>query len=157
MTDEELLEQLADRRPDKCPICGERLKYIGGGQYKCIGCFRVHLDDYGKVRDYLYKYGRSNTDAISEATGVPQEIMVELLKEGRFEMVSKSAFVLNCERCGRPIKSGTLCESCEQFKEDVEKYQEKEMKEEEPKPVRKGALVRNTQSGRMRYYNRDKS
>mgnify|MGYP002869886836 CR=1 FL=1 len=157
MTDEEFLEHLEASLPDKCRECGSKIRYIGGGQYRCIKCGRTYLDDYGKVREYLYAHGRASTADIEEATGVKNEFIVECLKEGRFEMVSKSAFVLNCERCGRPINTGKLCKSCEQFNDEVEKFKQKESGAgENERPKIKGALVRNTQSGRMRYYNRDK-
>ena len=150
-------EYSAIKIPEKCPLCGGRLKYVGGGEYKCIRCYRTQMDDYGKVRDYMYKHGAASTADIAAATGVSKQVLVELLKSGKIELLADAGFLLNCERCQRPIRTGKLCERCQRFVEEVEKYKQESLK---PKPVpriKRGAAVRTTQAGRMRYWDRDRN
>ena len=155
MADQGYIKQ-DDGHPTICERCGGRLKYLGGGEYKCQSCYRVQLDDYGKVREFLYDYGGSmDADMIAAYTGVSEEKLVEFMRDGKISASKMSPFTLSCERCGRAIASGHYCERCQQYFEDVEEYQKERIKEQDtPKVERKAVLVRNkSQDGRMRYYN----
>lgn len=140
--------------PEKCPLCGGRLKYVGGGEYKCISCFRTQMDDYGKVRDYLYKHGNANMQEISGATGVSEELLVELIRSGKIEMRGDSPFKIACEMCGAQISTGRLCEKCRKYIDDIQHYRDSKKSPQQPR-IKQGVAARNIQSGRMRYINQD--
>lgn len=90
----------------KCPLCGSDLEYDGLGSYVCTQCGVQEMDDYGKVRAYLDKYGMTRLSEISEATDVPLEKIQEFIDEGKFEVV------VHCAGCGIEIKEGMYCVSC---------------------------------------------
>ena len=139
---------------EKCPLCGGRLRYIGGGEYKCIKCYRTQMDDYGKVRDYLYKHGNASMKEIAASTGVSEELLVELLRLGKLEMRGDSPFKISCEMCGRQISSGRICEKCQKYIDEIQHYRDEKYNPKQPR-IKRGAVVRNVQNGRMRYINQD--
>lgn len=145
------------KEPERCPLCGGILKYVGGGEYKCKSCYRAFLDDYGKVREYLYKHGNANMRDIERATGVSEELLTKLVRSGRIEMGGDSPFKIACEMCGRQISSGHYCDKCQAYINDIQHYMDDK---DNPKPKRniRGALVKdiNSNSGRMRYYDNDR-
>lgn len=112
MTDKELLKILVEKRPITCMECGGKLRYTGLGEYECIECGNVQMDDFGKVRKYLYENGAQPAPVVVSATGVPGHIVTELLKAGRLEVVQNSKSFINCEECGCSIRYGRICPDC---------------------------------------------
>jgi predicted RNA-binding Zn-ribbon protein involved in translation (DUF1610 family) len=75
---------LADRKLSRCESCNSSfVVYKGLGEYKCDSCGIVFLDDYGKIRNYIEKYGPNSVQNISEATGVSRKKVNMLLHEGK--------------------------------------------------------------------------
>ncbi|MCR5357346.1 MAG: hypothetical protein K6E63_08065 [Lachnospiraceae bacterium] len=105
--------------PVRCTECEGQLKYRGLGQYVCTDCGNIEMDDYGKVRYYLEKHPGANQRDVSIATGVPAARIRQLLLDERIEITAASGLFLNCEMCGKAIRSGVRCPECEQ------KYQNK--------------------------------
>ena len=112
MTEKELVKVIMERRPVNCVECGGKLRYIGGGEYKCMDCHELCYDDFGKVRKFLYEDGPAPAPEVVAATGVSNQIVIELLKEGRIELVENSKFFLHCEKCGCAIRFGRICPDC---------------------------------------------
>ena len=121
--------------PVRCTKCEGSLKYRGLGQYACVECGNIEMDDYGKVRAYLEQHPGANQRDVSVATGVPAARIRQLLLEERIEITAASGLFLNCEMCGKAIRSGVRCPECEQ------KYKAKLEQE------RKAERVHNTVSG----------
>lgn len=96
----------------RCAFCGERMEYISLGEYRCPACHRVERDDYGKVRAYIDEHGPSGAPEIEEATGVSREIVDELLRRGKLEIVNGPSGYLRCEICGADIRYGKICAKC---------------------------------------------
>ncbi|MBQ7564161.1 MAG: hypothetical protein IJT16_09245 [Lachnospiraceae bacterium] len=51
---------------------------------------------------------------ISKATGVPENIVTEMIKQEKLEIVDGPKYV-KCEVCGEPIPTGRLCPRCMRF------------------------------------------
>ena len=100
-------------RPMICEECGGIMIFKGVGEYKCEDCGQVGYDDYGKVRNYIEKHAGATSAQVSEATGVTQKAIREMLKEERLEIAPNSNAFLTCEICGNPIRSGKYCRRCE--------------------------------------------
>jgi len=100
-------------KPLKCSVCGKTLVYKGVGEYQCSACQNLEYDDYGKVRLYIEKHNGATAIEISEATGVSQAKIRQMLKEERLEVSSNSIAFLRCEACGIEIRSGKYCEACD--------------------------------------------
>lgn len=112
---EKLVKGLMDNynRPVFCEDCGGIMVFKGVGEYKCEDCGGVEYDDYGKVRNYLEKHAGATTADVSEATGVSQKSIREMLKEARLEISPNSSTFMKCEICGAMIRSGRYCDRCE--------------------------------------------
>lgn len=95
-----------------CEKCGRMFKTIAG--IKLCGRCRESDDDMFKVvREYIYDDPGATVSEVSQATEVPEEKILNFLREGR--LVSKGdAMLIDCEKCGKPIASGKYCGSCTQ-------------------------------------------
>lgn len=152
MTDREWIRKLLGKRPVACEICGEKIIYLGGGEYECMTCGHTFLDDFGKVRKFLYENGPAKKEVISQNTGVSEEIIMQFLREGRIEAIEAAGNRLRCDRCGCVIRKGRICADCakkdvENFSRDIKEYIANNPKEE---PVDKDADKKN--NPRMRYF-----
>lgn len=107
------LNALKYGRPAACSKCGGELKYTGVGEYDCIKCGNVELDDYGKVRSYIEKNHGATQSQVSEATGVSVNKIRQMLKDEKIEVAAGSHVFLHCESCGAEIRSGKYCTACE--------------------------------------------
>ncbi len=97
------------------------LTSVSGG-FVCPVCGREEQDDYGKIWDYINKYGPSSVYVIHIATGVSEEIIKEFLEQGKLGEIEEEPPLPKCERCGREIKSGRLCLYC--MKDEVNRLKE---------------------------------
>lgn len=100
-------------RPTYCQECGGVMVFKGVGEYKCEKCGSVAYDDYGKARNYIEQHNGVTSAQVSEATGVSQKAIREMLKEARLEIAPNSNFFLTCEICGAAIRMGRYCPKCE--------------------------------------------
>lgn len=152
MTDKELLKRLVEKRPINCAECGGKLHYIGVGEYECVNCGCIVLDDFGKVRNYLYENGSMPAPIVSAATGVSPNLVVEMLKSGRIEILENSKAFISCEKCGCSIRYGRICPDCVRG-EMTKMYTEMDgIVGEKPQEKK---MVQSRQKERMRYFSRD--
>ena len=81
-----------------CVECG-RTFASKDGEKLCKRCLDKKVeDDFKKVRDYLYDHPGADISDVSEHTGVEEKNSI-----------------LKCKSCGKPIKSGRLCEECKKI------------------------------------------
>ncbi len=100
-------------RPTYCEECGGVMVFKGVGEYKCEKCGALAYDDYGKARNYIEQHSGVTSAQVSQATGVSQKSIREMLKESRLEIAPNSNFFLQCEICGTAIRMGRYCPKCE--------------------------------------------
>lgn len=93
-----------------CSRCGKI--YIYDGFNICLDCRRKDEEDFQKVKKYLEENPGANVMEVTEETGVDSRKVIEFLKEGRLEIKEDNNLLLQCERCGRPIRTGRFCEKC---------------------------------------------
>ena len=82
----------------------------------CSSCLDRIDRDFVTVRDYIYENKHANMDKVSEETGVPKQIIMHLLKEGRLVVDDPDGAgggVLLCEVCKKPINTGRMCKNCQ--------------------------------------------
>lgn len=84
---EQLVEQYEDtyHRPKNCEKCGAWLKPRGRGRYYCERCDLYELDDYGKVREFLYTHPGASAAEVTAYTGVERRAINQMLKEEKIE------------------------------------------------------------------------
>lgn len=94
-----------------CPKC-KRLFSPTSGQLICPECMRAEEKEFEKVRDYLRENRGADLNVVSEETGVHVKKIFKYLREGRIEITDGMQGFLNCEKCGKSIKSGHYCREC---------------------------------------------
>lgn len=103
-------------QPLCCQYCEGDLEYVSRGVYRCISCGAENYDYYNIVRNYLDKSGPRPIDVIERETGVPRKSIDYFLKQEMLEIPKACAIRISCQRCGAPIRSGSLCDSCKMAK-----------------------------------------
>ena len=102
-----------NRIPLACQYCGcKELKNTSMGVYCCARCGRDNYDDFETIRNYLEKVGNASAVVIERDTGVPRRIIEYFFRDEYLEIPKNIPIRLSCERCGAPIRTGTLCNNC---------------------------------------------
>lgn len=98
--------------PTRCSKCGYDLTFKGVGSYMCERCHNVEYDDYGLVRNYVEIHPGASVAEVSDATGVDERDINEMLRDGRIEIAAESKVFLKCDGCGKEIRFGKYCSEC---------------------------------------------
>ncbi len=94
-----------------CPRCGKLFAYVG--RPICNRCVEQEEEEFKFVKEYIYNNPGATVFEVADATGVSVDKIMRFLREERLEITSENVnFVLECENCGRPIKTGRYCEQC---------------------------------------------
>lgn len=92
-----------------CPECGRLFTFQG--RNVCPRCREKDEQEYTIVRRYVRDHSGANVFEVAEETGVDEEKILRYLRDGLLESKGFAA-VLECERCGKKISSGRLCDNC---------------------------------------------
>ncbi len=96
-----------------CPRCGNL--FVKSLRPICQDCHNEVEEMFQKV--YTFIRERKNRQAtmaqVVEATGVPAEEITRFIKEGRLHLRHLPNMEYPCESCGKGIREGRLCTSCQ--------------------------------------------
>lgn len=68
---------------------------------------------YGQVKDYIMAHPKATIAQISETNEIAPKKFFEWIREERLEFSQDSINAwFECEKCGRKIKGGKLCNQC---------------------------------------------
>ena len=96
-----------------CRKCGKIFNYIGGAPI-CPACREKEEEDFQRVKKYLYENPGASLTQVSTELEISVEMIKRFLREGRLEIANDAGnLVLECENCGRSIKTGRFCPDCE--------------------------------------------
>lgn len=116
-------------KPVVCEKCGRMsIKYLGIGEYSCADCNHIMYDDYGKVRRYIENNPGATQIQVANALGIPKSKITQMLKDDKIEIAPGSMIFLNCELCGKEIRSGRFCFECAKTLEERENAERKKAK-----------------------------
>lgn len=95
----------------------------------CHTCFKEEEKAFQIVYDFLKQ--RKNREAtlieIVEATGVEEDLIIKFIKEKRLRQSQFPKLAYPCNRCGKHITAGNLCEACsEELKHDLKMHEHEE-------------------------------
>lgn len=95
-----------------CRRCGHIFNYIGGPPI-CPSCKGNDEEDFKRVKQYLWDNPGATLSEVSTVLKISVEKVRGFLKDGRLEIInSEGNMFLECEKCGKAIKSGRLCDEC---------------------------------------------
>jgi flagellar operon protein (TIGR03826 family) len=95
-----------------CRRCGRMFNYLGGPPI-CVDCKNKDEEVFKKIKEYLYDNPKATLSQVSLDLEVSVEKIRMFLKEGRLEITEDSNIVLECERCGKSIRTGRYCDECQ--------------------------------------------
>ncbi len=110
----------------QCRSCGKLFQSLGSPL--CMECNEQLDERFRLVRDYLYSHPSASVIQLSKATGVSERDILTFLKEDRLALNQESE-LMRCEKCGKAIASGRLCEHC---KEELSRVLSSKAKETAP-------------------------
>jgi len=93
-----------------CRRCGAIFNRIG--RDICPKCVRAEDEAYKAIREYLRKNKDVFLSDLAEGTGVPEEWIVDMIRDGRLILRDHPNLFATCENCGEPIQSGRFCAKC---------------------------------------------
>lgn len=91
-----------------CKECGKL--FVQNPSGLCPDCYRLEEEQEEKVAGYLRNNRRASISEINEATGVPERIILKMVKKGR--ITGDIQVEYPCESCGKPILEGRVCGEC---------------------------------------------
>ena len=116
-----------------CPNCNE-IFVKNKFRDVCPKCWKQEEEDYNTVYQFMRK--RENRAATIEQvvrqTGVKEELILKFIKKGRIQITHFPNLGYPCDRCGRIIRTGKLCENCTaELREDLQTFQSEEKRKRE--------------------------
>ncbi len=95
-----------------CRRCGKIYNHIGGSPI-CQECRQADEVDFKRVKEYLYENPGASIVQVSKELEISVLRIKGYLKEGRLEIVGDGGnMLLECESCGKSIKTGRFCNDC---------------------------------------------
>ena len=94
-----------------CKLCGRLFNYIGGVPV-CAACKEELEKKYVQVKEYVRDNRSATMYEISEANDVTIQQINQWVREERLVFTDDSPIGIDCEGCGRSIKTGRFCDNC---------------------------------------------
>ncbi|HHW32013.1 MAG TPA: MerR family transcriptional regulator [Clostridiaceae bacterium] len=95
-----------------CRRCGKLFNLVGDPPL-CQECRKIEEEDFKRLKEYLFNNPGATLSQVSLELDISIERIKRYLREGRLEIAGNSdSFLLECENCGAPIKSGRFCKDC---------------------------------------------
>ncbi len=94
-----------------CKSCGKLFNYLSGPPI-CMECKDDLERKFLNVKEYIRNNKVVSIKEISEANDVSIKQLQQWIREERLEFTKDSPIQINCETCGKKIRTGRLCEDC---------------------------------------------
>ncbi|WP_033827744.1 TIGR03826 family flagellar region protein [Bacillus andreraoultii] len=100
----------------------------------CDKCYKEEEQAFDKVNSFLKQ--RQNRTAsmiqVVEETGVEEDLILKFIRKGRIRLVNFPNLGYPCEKCGKPIQRGRLCDRCaKEFKSELEVFEQEQERQKE--------------------------
>lgn len=93
-----------------CERCGRMFQTIANIKI-CSRCRENDDEVFKIVKEYIYNHPGITIEEVSEKLDVTEKIIQKFLRENRLE-IDGDSMLIECEKCGDPIKSGRFCNKC---------------------------------------------
>lgn len=94
-----------------CRGCRRLFNYLSGPQL-CPACVKELERKFGQVKEYLDENPRATIQDISQDNEVSRRQIEQWVREERLYFSEDSPYGIECEKCGKMIKSGRYCNEC---------------------------------------------
>ncbi len=94
-----------------CKKCGRIFNYLAGTQI-CPQCREALESKFQEVKTYVIEHKDANLSDISEACEVEISQIKQWIREERLTFSEASVIGIECESCGKLIKTGRFCDKC---------------------------------------------
>lgn len=94
-----------------CRSCGRLFNYLSGPPI-CPSCKDKLEMKFLDVKEYLREKPNSSIQAVAEDNEVSTQQIHQWVREERLKFSDDSPIGLDCEGCGKTIKTGRYCEAC---------------------------------------------
>lgn len=125
-----------------CRTCGRLFNYISGVPL-CQACRDQLETKFQEVKEYLRQNPNSTIQAVAEENDVSIPQIKQWVREERLTFSEDSPIGIDCEVCGKTIKTGRFCEECKnKMKNDLDSVMYKPVVVEETKRPREREKMR---------------
>ncbi|MBR1865192.1 MAG: flagellar protein [Lachnospiraceae bacterium] len=94
-----------------CKECKKLFNYLTGPSI-CPACKDKLEEKFQKVKEYIREHPHEGIGEVAEANDVSSNQIRRWIREERLSFSEESGIGLDCESCGKMIRSGRLCQAC---------------------------------------------
>ena len=94
-----------------CKNCSKLFNYLGG-QPLCPECVKALDSKFEQVKEYVYENPRESIQKVSQECEVSVAQIKRWVKEERLSFSEDSQVGVECESCGKMIRTGRFCDMC---------------------------------------------
>ena len=94
-----------------CKGCNKLFQHIGG-PVLCPNCKDALESKFMEVKEYIRENPHVSVKEVAEVTEVSVKQIKQWIREDRLVLSEPGADGINCEKCGKPIRSGRFCAKC---------------------------------------------
>lgn len=94
-----------------CRNCGKEI-FGESTTDLCRDCISKEVEQMSQVRQYVFDHQEVSLEEVSEATGISDKALRNMMKSGFFASNKKSGHGYPCQKCGKIIRRGLYCGLC---------------------------------------------
>lgn len=94
-----------------CRSCGRMFNALASEKI-CASCARKLEDKFQQVRKYLEEHPKAPLDDVAKDNEVSVKQIKQWVREERLVFSEDSMVGVECEKCGKMIRSGRFCDTC---------------------------------------------
>lgn len=94
-----------------CKSCGRLFNVLSNSKI-CPDCQRKLEDKFQEVKKYINNNPNASIDMVSRENDVSVKQIKQWVKEERLAFSADSAEGVECEQCGKMIRTGRFCDIC---------------------------------------------
>lgn len=94
-----------------CKNCSRLFNYLSGQQL-CPECVKALESKYEEVKEYIYDHPNIGMQQVAEDMDVSVNQIKRWVREERLTFSEEAQIGLECEGCGKLIRTGRFCENC---------------------------------------------
>jgi predicted amidophosphoribosyltransferase len=132
-----------------CKKCGRIFNFVGG-QPICAQCKSELEDKFVEVKTYIRRNPQANISQVAEECETDIRQIRQWVREERLLFSADSAMGIECEKCGKTIRTGRFCDEC---KRDTTNELSSAYHKPNSEPVESGN--KNDSKSRMRFMDKD--